>query len=172
MSLRVQRIELRNSVRNLIKSNQSQIVFTIYRLIWNQTNVCLVLNQWGNCKYNLISVRFNEISLNVQLFLSSCSCQFEFNLRIGVARITVSVLHLIRLSGKCFHIIIYISVVRQQVFFCTNSIVFQVIFVNCIWTSIQQIDSIQRNSILRNGCPSVWIPAAICRLHLDFNSLI
>ena len=33
MSLRVQRIELRNSVRNLIKSNQSQIISSIFRLI-------------------------------------------------------------------------------------------------------------------------------------------
>ena len=33
------------SFRNLIKSNRNRIVFTIIRLIWNQTNLSLVLNQ-------------------------------------------------------------------------------------------------------------------------------
>ena len=47
---------------NLIKSNLNQIVFTIFRLIWNQTNVCLVPNQSENGKYYLISVWFNKIS--------------------------------------------------------------------------------------------------------------
>ena len=37
-------------------SNRNQIVFTIYRLIWNQTDVCLIPNQSENSKYNLISV--------------------------------------------------------------------------------------------------------------------
>ena len=40
--------------RNLIKSTQNQIVFTIFRLIWNQTDVRLVPNQLENGKYNLI----------------------------------------------------------------------------------------------------------------------
>ena len=47
------------SFRNLIKSNRNQIVFTIFRLIWNQTDVRLVPNQSANGKYNLISVWFN-----------------------------------------------------------------------------------------------------------------
>ena len=45
------------SFRNLIKFNRNQIVFTIFRLIWNQTDtVRLVPNQSENSKYNLISV--------------------------------------------------------------------------------------------------------------------
>ena len=30
--------------RNLVKSNRNQIVFTLFRFIWNQTDVCLALN--------------------------------------------------------------------------------------------------------------------------------
>ena len=48
--------------RNLIKSTRNQIVFTMYRLIWNQTNVRLNPNQSEKGKYNLISVSFNKIS--------------------------------------------------------------------------------------------------------------
>ena len=48
--------------RNLIKSTRNQIVFTIFRLIWNQTDVRLVINQSENGKYNLISVWYNKIS--------------------------------------------------------------------------------------------------------------
>ena len=46
---------------NLVNSNRNQIVFTIFRLIWNQKDVCLVLNHLKNGKYNLISVRINRI---------------------------------------------------------------------------------------------------------------
>ena len=52
--------------RNLIKLNRNQIVITIFQLICNQTDVCLVLNQSKNGKYNLISVWFNIISLCVR----------------------------------------------------------------------------------------------------------
>ena len=48
--------------RNLIKSNWNQIVFTMHRLIRNQTDVRLVTNQSENGKYNLISGWFNKIS--------------------------------------------------------------------------------------------------------------
>ena len=48
--------------RNLIISNWNQIVFTIFRLIWNQTNVRLTPNQSENCNYNLNSVWFIKIS--------------------------------------------------------------------------------------------------------------
>ena len=47
---------------NLIKSNQNQILFTIYRLICNQTDVHLVTNQVKHGKCNLISVCFSKIS--------------------------------------------------------------------------------------------------------------
>ena len=51
------RVHTEKSFRNLIKSNQIQIVFTIVRLIWrNQTDVRLVpQNQSEDGKYNLIS---------------------------------------------------------------------------------------------------------------------
>ena len=48
--------------RNLIKSNPNQIVFTMQRLIWIQTDDRLVPNQSVHGKYNLISVWFNKIS--------------------------------------------------------------------------------------------------------------
>ena len=45
------------SFRKLIKSNRNQIVFTTFRLIWNQTDtVRLVPKQSESGKYNLISV--------------------------------------------------------------------------------------------------------------------
>ena len=47
---------------NLVKSARNQIVFTIFRLIWIQTEVRLDPNQSGNGKYNLISGWFNKIS--------------------------------------------------------------------------------------------------------------
>ena len=47
--------------RNLIKPNRNHIVITIFRLIWNQTDVRLVPNQSQDGKYNLISVRFDKI---------------------------------------------------------------------------------------------------------------
>ena len=51
---------------NLIKSNRYQIIFTIFWLIWNQTDVRCVPNQSENGKYNLISVSFNKIFLCVR----------------------------------------------------------------------------------------------------------
>ena len=48
--------------RNIIQSNRNQIVFIIFRLIRNQTEVRLVSNQSENSKNNLISVRLNNIS--------------------------------------------------------------------------------------------------------------
>ena len=38
------------SFRNLIKSNLNQIVFTIFRLIWNQTDLRLV-TLYEKCNY-------------------------------------------------------------------------------------------------------------------------
>ena len=48
-------IHTEKSFRNLIQSNQNQIIFTIFSLIRNQTDVRLVPNQPKNGKYNLIS---------------------------------------------------------------------------------------------------------------------
>ena len=47
---------LGNLFEIVIKSTRNQIVFTIVRLIWNQTNVRLVPHQSKYGKYNLISV--------------------------------------------------------------------------------------------------------------------
>ena len=51
------------SFRNLVKSNRSLILFTIFRFIWNQPDLRLVPNQSENSKCNLISVWFNNISV-------------------------------------------------------------------------------------------------------------
>jgi len=53
-----------------IKSNRNLIVFTIFWLIWNQTDVRLVPNQSANGKYNLISVWFNTCFET--LYLAHC----------------------------------------------------------------------------------------------------
>ena len=42
--------------RNLNKSNRNQIVFSIFRFIWNQTGIRLFPNQSEKDKYKLISV--------------------------------------------------------------------------------------------------------------------
>ena len=55
--------------RILIKSTQNQIVFTIIRLTWIQTDFRLDLNQSENGKCNLISGWFNKIS---KIFLCVC----------------------------------------------------------------------------------------------------
>ena len=54
-------VHTEKSFRNLIESNQNQIAFTIFRLIWNQRDVRLVPNQFKNGKYNLISVDLTRI---------------------------------------------------------------------------------------------------------------
>ena len=48
-------IHTEKSFRNLIESTRNQIVFTILKLIWIQTDVRLDPNQSENGKYNLIS---------------------------------------------------------------------------------------------------------------------
>ena len=52
-----------NCFRNLMKSTWNQIVFTIFRMIWNskRTSPFAVPNQPKNGKYNLISVWFKKI---------------------------------------------------------------------------------------------------------------
>ena len=56
-----QKLHTGKSFRIVIKSTRNQIVFTIIRLIWNQTDVRLFQNQSENGKYNLISVWSNKI---------------------------------------------------------------------------------------------------------------
>ena len=64
-------IHTEKSFRSLIKSTRNQIVFTIFRMILNQTNVRLVPNQSENGKYNLVSGWFNNI---VKRFLCVYGC--------------------------------------------------------------------------------------------------
>ena len=66
-------IHTEKSLRNLIKSNRNQIVFTIFRLIWIQTDVRLVLNQLGNVTYNMISGWFQKDLYVCRLFFRSMS---------------------------------------------------------------------------------------------------
>ena len=69
------------SFRNFIKSYRNQIIFTILRLIQNQTDVGLVPNQKENDKYYLISVLFNYISkifLCVQYLSKALNVLFSF----------------------------------------------------------------------------------------------
>ena len=49
-----QRVHTEKPFRNFIKSIRNQIVFTIFRLIWNKKDVRLVPNQSEKGKYNLI----------------------------------------------------------------------------------------------------------------------
>ena len=62
------------SFRNLVKSNWSQIVYTIFRLIWTQTDVRLGPNQSESGKYKLISVWFNKILLCVLCDTETAVC--------------------------------------------------------------------------------------------------
>ena len=66
------RLHTEKSFRNLIKSTGNQIVFTVFRLTWIQTDVRLVLNQPKNGKYNLISGWFNKIP---KKFLCVCTTE-------------------------------------------------------------------------------------------------
>ena len=62
---RPEKIHTEKSFRNLIKSTWNQIVFTIFRLIWIQTDVRLDPNQSENGKYNLISDWLNKIKKKI-----------------------------------------------------------------------------------------------------------
>ena len=58
------------SFRNLIESNRNQILFTMHRLIWNQTDVRLLF-QINRCMVNKIWFRFDLIrfrNISNQLF--------------------------------------------------------------------------------------------------------
>ena len=52
----------RNHFEILFNQTKIRFLFTIFWLIWNQTDVRLVPNQPENGKYNLISGWFNKIS--------------------------------------------------------------------------------------------------------------
>ena len=72
-----QDVPTEKSFQNLIKSTRNQIVFTIHRLIWNQTDVSLAPNQSENGKYNLISVWSIKIW---KIFLCVYTQQYTYNL--------------------------------------------------------------------------------------------
>ena len=57
----------KNNSECLVQSNQNRIVFTIFRLICNQTEFNLVLNHSENGKYNPILFRFPEMLNSIPL---------------------------------------------------------------------------------------------------------
>ena len=59
----------RNLFEIVLNQSRNQILFTIFQLIWNQTDVRLDPSQSKNGKYNLILGWFNKIS---KIFLSVC----------------------------------------------------------------------------------------------------
>ena len=70
-----------NYFRNIIKSNRNQIVFTIFRLIWNPTDVRLVslcVYTQRNSLLNL--VKFNQICIIITLFW------YKFRNRISILK--------------------------------------------------------------------------------------
>ena len=68
MNLEFFHIYTQKSFRNLIKSNRNQIIFTIFGLIWNQTEVRLVPNQSENGKIK-ISRRL------LCVYVKKCTCR-------------------------------------------------------------------------------------------------
>ena len=56
--------------RNPIKSTRNQILFTIFRLIWNQTDVHLVPNHSENGKCNLIPVYLTRFRKYICVYIS------------------------------------------------------------------------------------------------------
>ena len=74
--------------RNLIKLTCKQIVFTNFRLIWNQTDVRLVPNQSVHGKYSLISGWFNKFSKRFLCVYILCT-QFlraKFSIHIPITK--------------------------------------------------------------------------------------
>ena len=49
-------LQIAKYFRNHIKSNQNQIVYTIFQFIKNQTNIRFVQNRSENGKHSLISI--------------------------------------------------------------------------------------------------------------------
>ena len=56
-----EKFHIQNFFLNLVRWTRNEIVFTIFQLIWIQTEICLNPNHSGNGKYNLISGWFNKI---------------------------------------------------------------------------------------------------------------
>ena len=59
----VSRLRREKSFRNLIKSKRNQIVFTIFQLIWNQSEFRLDQNLSVKGKYNLIPIDLTKIKI-------------------------------------------------------------------------------------------------------------
>ena len=111
------------SFRNLSKSNRNQIVSTIFRFIWKQTDVHLVLNQSENGKCNLIPVWFNTIS---KIFFCVCylvtsethQCTHRFGkyLRSGIICRHCSTLHVILLLKIQVLLVFFVPAVLQSIY--------------------------------------------------------
>ena len=80
------------SFRNIKKSNRNQIVITIFRLNWNQTDFHLDLNRSENGEYNLISGWFNKISKEKNSVRSTGALITSIVLRI-ILRIVLRVIN-------------------------------------------------------------------------------
>ena len=103
--------------RNIIKSNRNQIVFTIFRLNCNQTDVHLVPNQLETGKYNLISVWFNKISKRFLCVRQGNSLTVVFrNILIELVNVTLDLF--LYLNSKIqLYINIYIHI---NIYMCIN----------------------------------------------------
>ena len=93
----------KHTQRNLIKSNWNQIVFTIFRLIWNQPDVRLVPIQSENGEHNLMSVRFNKISSKI---LCACSIWLIYVVYIYMANISIIIMR------RCIYNTCFISLLK------------------------------------------------------------
>ena len=81
--------------RNLIKSTRNQIIFTIFRLIWNQTDVRLDPNQSKDGKYNLISGLFDKILNNFVQWIATATLKAKCENIIWILTFALRWLHLI-----------------------------------------------------------------------------
>ena len=104
--------------------NQNQIVLIIFRLIWNQTDVHLVQNQWKNGKYNLISLWFNKISKRFLYAYNRWNWPTQF--WYGVYLQYASIVKYQYIFGTIFW---YDIVSYQCIYFCICKFVFVIFFV-------------------------------------------
>ena len=113
------------SLRNLVKSNQNPIVFTIFRLILNQKIFSLVPNQSKNGIYNLISVdptRFSLFLHRILLPFLSCCHQFimvHFILSLSKYKVVILIyIHLLVTNqsenGKYNRILVDLKIITGQ----------------------------------------------------------
>ena len=62
---------------NLLKSNQTRIVISLFRLIWHRMEFRLARNQLDNSKYNLISVNLKRVGKDFSYSMQKEICQMK-----------------------------------------------------------------------------------------------